>query len=144
MKQICVVMQGTSGAGKTTLAKHIAGVIDAEIFSTDEFHVENDGVYRFKADKLAFFHKKNQERAIAAMQAGKNVIIDNTNIKKFEAKPYIEAALQVGATVKFVRATGNFKNVHGVPDDKVQMMKEKMEDLSIEGCLNAVAPWDRK
>jgi adenylate kinase family enzyme len=144
MSQICVIMQGASGSGKSTLAKQIAGVIDAEIFSTDDFHVESDGMYRFKPEQLGLFHKKNQERAIVAMQAGKNVIIDNTNIKKFEAKPYVQAALQVGATIRFVRALGDFKNVHGVPDDKVQMMKEKLEDLSVEGCLASVAPWDRK
>lgn len=132
--KICCLMQGPSGSGKSTLAKHIAYVIDAEIFSTDEIFVEN-GVYNFDPKKLGIYHKRNQERVAKALAAGGNVIVDNTNLRRWEAKPYVLAALANGYEVKFVRATGNFQNIHGVPDAKVEQMKAAMEDLTLESVL---------
>jgi len=139
--QLLVVLQGHSGAGKTTLANQIAHVIDAVICSTDDFHVE-DGVYRFKPDKLGEFHKLNVDKAIKAMEEGRNVVIDNTNIRAYEPKPYVQEAVNKGITVKFVRAIGNFANVHGVPQEKVDIMKARLETLSVEACLAAKAPWE--
>ena len=117
-------------------------VIDAEIFSTDDFHVELDGIYRFKAEKLGLFHKMNLDRTVAAMKEGKNVIVDNTNLCRWECRGYVQAALSLGFLVKFVRATGNFQNTHGVSADKVEMMKSRMEDLTIETVLASKAPWE--
>jgi adenylate kinase family enzyme len=137
---ILVIMQGHSGSGKSTLARQIAKVIDAEIFSTDEFFVQ-DGVYKFDATKLGFFHQKNLENCIQAMKNGLNTICDNTNTQCWEAKGYVQAALDLGFKVKFVRAIGNFQNVHGVPTDKVEQMRQRLEDLTIESVLASKKPF---
>jgi NEDD4-binding protein 2 len=132
--QILVVMQGASGSGKTTLAKHIASVIDAEVYSTDDFFMV-DGQYKFDPTKLAVYHKLNQDRAIAAMENGANVVIDNTNIQAWQARPYVAYAVEHGITVKFVRATGDFQNLHGVPAEKVEKMRASLEPLSVESVM---------
>jgi predicted kinase len=135
-------MQGWSGAGKSTLARQIASVIDADIFSTDDLFVA-DGVYKFDPTKLGVFHKLTLDKCIKAMKDGKNVICDNTNIECWQCRGYVAAAIDMGITVKFVRAEGNFQNLHGVPSEKVAMMKSKLEFLTVEDCLIAKAPWEK-
>ena len=132
-----VIMQGHSGSGKSTLAKVIAGVLDANVFSTDDFFIV-DGKYVFNPAKLGTYHAMNQIAVERAVDRGENVIVDNTNIRKWEAAPYVKKGVDAGYTIKFVRATGNYQNTHGVPDEVIQRMKDNMEDLSVEGCLEAL------
>jgi predicted kinase len=129
MSQTLWIMQGQPGSGKSTLAAAIATEHGAIICSTDDFHHDTDGVYRFKADKLAEFHKRNQERVAELLQKGKSVIVDNTNIFAWQCEPYVAAAKRLGIQIKVVRATGDFPNNHGVPADRVEKMKQDMEDL---------------
>jgi adenylate kinase family enzyme len=136
MTQLLIILQGAPGSGKTTLGKQIASVIDGEIFSTDDLFIEN-GVYKFDASKLGLYHKINLERAIEAMKAKKNVVIDNTNLKAWESFGYVKAAVDMGIIVKFVRAIGNFQNTHGVPDEKVETMRNSIEELSVEKVLRS-------
>lgn len=145
---ILIVLQGHSGAGKSTLARnHLAPLLtalghDVIICSTDDYHVDEDGVYRFKPDKLGVFHKLNADKAIAALKAGKTVIVDNTNLKNFEAKPYVKTAVELGVPISFHSVYGDFKNEHGVPEHKVEAMKFSREPLSVQACLASKAPWE--
>ena len=145
--QVLVVMQGPSGGGKSTLAKHLKALLEAmghtvRICSTDDqFCV--DGTYQFDPTKLSTYHAINQRLAEEALERGESVIVDNTNLACWEAKPYVVAAHKKDIAVSFHRCDGNFKNVHGVPDFKVAQMKSRMESLSVEGCLTAKAPWER-
>lgn len=144
-----LIMQGHSGSGKSTLAKTFKHWFEAlghsvVICSTDDQFVK-DGVYKFDPSKLAAYHKKNLELAVQCMQASSHiVIIDNTNTCAWEAKPYVEAAQKLKYFVHFFRATGDYQNTHGVPPDKVKLMKDRLEELSVEACLKSVCPWDRK
>jgi predicted kinase len=122
-------MQGHPGSGKSTLALSIANEHGAIICSTDDFHHDVDGVYRFKPDKLGDFHKQNQLRVAQLLREGKSVIVDNTNIFAWQCEPYVTDAKQLGITIKVIRATGDFPNVHGVPVEKVEQMKRDMVDL---------------
>ena len=145
--QVLVVMQGPSGGGKSTLANHFKALLEAmgftvRICSTDK-QFEVDGVYRFDASKLTTYHAINQKLAVEALERGECVIVDNTNLACWEARPYVEAAVRLGVPVSFHRAEGNFQNVHGVPADKVAQMKSRLEPLTVEGCLAAKAPWEK-
>lgn len=145
-----LIMQGHSGSGKSTLAKQFKAWFETlghtvEICSTDDqFAANNNGVYKFDPSKLGEYHKRNLDLAIRHMQLGHVVIVDNTNTCAWEAKPYVEAAQKLNMPVFFHRATGDYQNLHGVPADKVKLMKDRLEELSVENCLKAVAPWDRK
>lgn len=144
---ILVMMQGHSGSGKSTLAKQIQKVLAmfcaCEIYSTDELFFVN-GVYTFDPKKLPWNHKRNLDRTITALEAGYSVIVDNTNIQRWQAKPYVEYAVARKIPVVFVRAEGNFQNVHGVPAEKVEQMKSQLEDLDIPSVLASRSPFDRK
>lgn len=149
MKQILAVMQGASGSGKSTLARdHIAPLLqalghDVVIVSTDdEFH--ENGVYRFDPTKLGINHAKTQQKCREALIAGKSVVVDNTNTQAWEAKPYVMMAQELGIPVTFHRATGSYQNLHGVPSEKVEQMKQRLEDLSIEKVLASQSPFQSK
>jgi predicted kinase len=145
MNQILVVLQGHSGSGKSTLGRdHLAPLLrslghDVVIVSTDdEFH--ENGVYRFDPTKLGINHAKAQLKCKEALAAGKSVIVDNTNTMKWEAKPYVLMAQELSIPVSFHRATGNYSNLHGVPPEKVEQMKKRLEPLTLDGVLASEPP----
>ena len=147
MTTILVVMQGASGSGKSTVAQTIKDMLivlghDAVICSTDDQFVEN-GVYTFRPDKIQEFHLKNQKKCRFHLDFGTSVIVDNTNTQAWEARPYVQMAQELGVPVFFVPCHGRFTNLHGVPADKVEAMRNRCEPLTVEGCLKAVAPWEK-
>lgn len=135
-----IIMQGASGSGKSTKAKELAVEHNAVIYSTDELFIV-DGVYKFDPKLLPVNHRKNLDRSIDALKTGGNIIVDNTNLQCWECKPYVVAAMEYGHEIKFVRCEGQYQNVHGVPDFKVEQMRTKMEDLTIEGVLASKKPF---
>jgi predicted kinase len=140
MEQVLVILQGASGSGKSTKAKELAKQYNAVVYGSDEFFYV-DGVYKFDPTKLGFYHKKNQERTIKALENGVSVIVDNTNLEKWQAQPYVEAAVELGVEVIFVRCDGKYQNIHGVPPEKVEQMRNRLEELTVEGCLNSKSPF---
>ncbi len=147
--QYLIIMQGPSGSGKTTLANLFQeGFIPygtAMICSTDKFFQDYEtGKYEFKLEKLTENHQQNQKMARYVLEKGITAIIDNTNIRAWEARPYVEMAVALGVPVVFIRCEGKFDNSHGVPDEKVLQMRANMEELSVEKCLKAKSPWEEE
>lgn len=139
--QKLIVLQGPSGSGKTSLGKKLAAELGGLVFSTDDlFHVAD--VYEFDPTMLGVMHRVNLWRATKALDRGRTVIVDNTNICCWEARPYVQAAVELGVEVEFIRCHGRYANVHGVPDEKVEDMRRRMETLSVEACCAALAPWE--
>lgn len=135
LPQTLIVMQGLPGAGKSTLARMIAACTGAVICSTDDYHVEADGVYRYKANYAQDFHRKNQLRAAELLKAGKSVIVDNTNIRNWDASHYVKEARKLGVPVQFIRVSSPFKSTHGVPEETIARMRATQEVLSVEAAL---------
>jgi predicted kinase len=143
MQKTVYIMQGASGSGKSTVAGRIAagyassGLL-AKVCSTDDFFVKMSG-YAFNPKRLGEAHAWNQDRFRNDLAKGDCdvLIVDNTNIKAWEARPYVEAAVAAGASIVFVRCTGRFANVHGVPPTVVERQLAGMQELSIAACLAA-------
>lgn len=144
---ILVLMQGASGSGKSTMARTIKAIIEAlgekvEICSTDDQFGLGEA-YHFDPTKIGEYHLKNQKLASYHLDWGTSVIVDNTNTQAWEAKPYVQMAQERGVPVFFVPCNGRFQNIHGVPADKVEAMRNRCEPLTVEACLNARAPWEK-
>lgn len=144
---ILIIMQGASGSGKSTMAKTIKSIleavgVDVVIRSTDD-QFEVDGVYKFDPSKIAVYHALNQKLVKGDLEWGRTVIVDNTNTQCWEAKPYVLMAQELGLEVRFVSCHGRFNNVHGVPPDKVEAMRNRCEPLSVEACLASKSPWEK-
>lgn len=88
-------MRGLPGSGKSTLAKKIAGS-NGVIYSTDDFFMVK-GEYRYDVKMIGAYHEKNLERTVEAMQKRLPlIVIDNTNVKLWEMRKYVEAAENYG------------------------------------------------
>ena len=55
---------------------------------------------------------------------GRNVVVANTFTRRWEYEPY----LKMCDDVEIVVARGNYQNIHGVPDNVVERMRERFEE----------------
>lgn len=139
--KLLIIMQGAPGSGKSTLAntiQHCRGKFTHVICSADQYMVkfsEPDGkfVYNFNPSRLKECHENCRQDAHNFMKKGvQTIIIDNTNTTQSECQFYIDKAREYGYAVQVIRCTGNFGNIHGVPEDKVLKMKNRLEDINLE------------
>lgn len=148
MKKL-IIMISVPGAGKSTLTKKLCnhyidnhGLIadDIIVCSTDNYFMEN-GVYKFCAAKLGWYHNLNQQLANSHMSCGcPLVIIDNTNLTVKERKPYIAVGLQYGYDIECVEPDTPWKwdidelvkrNTHGVPRQSIERMVARYQPFTL-------------
>ena len=129
-----VIMRGISGAGKSTRAKEIAGVLGV-ICSADDYFVGEDGIYRFKPESIRYAHWQCEENVVLAMiNQTELIVVDNTNTKKWEYKNYLHMAAMYSYEVK-IEMVGNLtdvdlyfnRNTHGVPIESIKKMAARFE-----------------
>jgi hypothetical protein len=64
-----------------------------------------------------------------------DVVVSNTNTQIWEFEKYIEYANIYGCTIKVVRCTGEFGNVHDVPHETILRMKNRFQDYEGEEII---------
>jgi tRNA uridine 5-carbamoylmethylation protein Kti12 len=138
MKQICSIMRGVPGSGKSTRAKKLKEELEKEgheviICSTDDFFIKN-GKYEFDYRLLGINHALNFKKFKEAIEAGHSVIVDNTNVRIEHFEPYIEIAKKYGHEVQIHTMlhpdlTNGSNNTHGVPIDVIQKMIDGFENF---------------
>ena len=135
-KKTIYLLRGLPGGGKSTLAKKLVGH-DFLVCEADKYFIDKEtGDYNFDVTKLKDAHKYCQDLVETYMkdslvneQFYREIAVSNTFTQEWEMKPYFELAKKYGYTV-FVTIVENRhggKNVHGVPDEKLQIMKERFE-----------------
>nr|XP_034971088.1 NEDD4-binding protein 2-like 1 [Zootoca vivipara] len=146
------LLRGLPGSGKSTLARQLKHEFpSAVVLSTDDYFSAEDGTYVFDPDALEDAHRWNQKRARKAMKNGKSpVIIDNTNVRAWEMKPYVIMALEHSYEVLFREPDTHWKfnvrqltrrNGHGVPRETIRRMKEQYEhDVTFHDVLHSEEP----
>jgi predicted kinase len=90
LKSDVILPIGTSGSGKSTWIKSINKGNDFVVISPDEMRIEFTGDINDKS-KDNEIYKAVIERTIKAIEEGKRVIIDSTNLRKDRRKPFIKA-----------------------------------------------------
>ena len=103
------LMQGVPGSGKSSIARmiqahHNEDDLDVCVtVSTDDFRLDEDGSYIFDAKDNGRFHRLAQQRCAQEMTVGRYaIIIDNTNIQEWQARPYLVLADIFGYVVQVV------------------------------------------
>ena len=126
-----ILLRGLPGSGKTTLAKiilQLRSTDEPEILSADDFFEDNEGDYNFDPTKLKEAHNYCQFRCSERMRQQKaRIVVANTFTQEWEMDEYFKMAERYNYRVHTViveNRHGN-ENVHGVPEDKLQQMKNR-------------------
>jgi energy-coupling factor transporter ATP-binding protein EcfA2 len=125
------LLRGLPGAGKSTLAKSIGGMH----FEADMYFLDENSEYKFDPTKLRDAHAWCQGSVSNAMilnhTTGENekIVVSNTFTQEWEMDAYYKLAEDWGYTVfsLIVENRHGGKNTHGVPEDKLQIMKDRFE-----------------
>ncbi len=135
MSKELILVRGVPGSGKSTTAKLLgAGGAGYAHFEADMYFME-DGVYKFDPTKIRDAHAWCQNRVEQAMllnhTTGHNstIIVSNTFTQEWEMEPYYKLASTWGYKVFSIIVENRHGGVneHGVPEDKLQAMKDRFE-----------------
>jgi len=117
---------GIPGSGKTTFAKKL--IFEKNIlnhFEADQWMVDSDGNYSFDPKKLTYCHSQCQKFTQRAMELQEDVIVSNTSLTKWEAKPYFELVKKFNYNIELFHLESSYVSIHSVPSDKMEQMKRK-------------------
>jgi len=133
------------------LAQNIVDGLGGMILTVDDFFLSDQGQFILNPMLLPRAHAWNLERAIQAVKLGiYPIIIDTTNSQKWEAKPYLELAIQFHYEFKVLETKNPWakhpeqlarKSPHGTPLYVIQNMLNRWEsDYSNSQILLAQKP----
>jgi tRNA uridine 5-carbamoylmethylation protein Kti12 len=87
-----LILRGSTGSGKTTLATETKAFKTWKITSADKFFINSDGKYVFDRKKLQDAHNVCFTETYNYLAKGFNVIVDNTNRDPSEFSRYLKLA----------------------------------------------------
>ena len=135
MKNLYIV-RGLPGSGKSTFAKKLVGD-DFLVCEADKYFIDKEtGEYNFDFTKIKEAHKFCQDTVETYMkdsllndQFYRDIAVSNTFTQEWEMKPYFELAKQYGyqVTSLVVENRHGGVNEHNVPEDKIEIMKNRFE-----------------
>ena len=131
MKKLYIV-RGLPGSGKSTFAEALVGS-DFLVCEADKYFIV-DGEYKFDATKLKQAHEWCKNRVETYMkdslvndQFYREIAVSNTFTQEWEMESYYKLAEQYGYMVFSIIVENRHggKNVHGVPDEKLEQMRNR-------------------
>ncbi len=121
-----ILLRGLPGSGKSTAASLFK---TREHYEADMFFMRGNG-YEFDATKLKEAHEWCKDMVWMAMRRGEPVIVvSNTFTQEWEMEKYYELAKQHDYQVQslIVENRHGGVNLHGVPEEKLEQMKNRFE-----------------
>jgi predicted kinase len=124
MKEL-FLLRGLPGSGKSTLAKSIGG----KHLEADMYHINKDGVYDWKPEKVKDAHEWCQFECGRAMAWELKVVVSNTFTQEWEMQPYLDLAEKHGYKVYclVVENRHGGVNEHNVPEETLEKMKNRFD-----------------
>jgi predicted kinase len=136
MDKTLYIVRGIPGSGKSTFAKRLVGE-DFLVCEADKFFIDKEtGEYNFDFTKIKEAHKFCQDTVETYMKDSllndhfyREIAVSNTFTQEWEMQHYIDLAKKYGYTVFTVIVENRHggKNIHNVPDDIIDKMKERFE-----------------
>jgi predicted kinase len=134
MNGILFLVRGLPGSGKSTFATHIWN--EYAVCEADKFFYDKEGNYNFDPSKIKDAHawcKNEVETRMKDHQLNPQyypeIAVSNTFTQEWEMKDYYDLAEKYGYKIVslIVENRHGGKNVHGVPEDKLEIMKNRFE-----------------
>lgn len=126
MKTLYIV-RGVPGSGKSTFAQSL----DCPVFEADQYFIDSEtGEYKFDGSKIKLAHNWCKLRVEHSMEDDfQKIAVSNTFTQEWEMDAYYELAKQYGYRVfsLIVENRHGGVNEHGVPEDKLEIMKNRFE-----------------
>jgi predicted kinase len=126
MKTLYIV-RGIPGSGKSTFAQSL----DCPVFEADQYFIDSEtGEYKFDGSKIKLAHNWCKLRVEQSMEDDfQKIAVSNTFTQEWEMDAYYELAKQYGYRVfsLIVENRHGGVNEHGVPEDKLELMKNRFE-----------------
>lgn len=128
--KVLYLLRGLPGAGKSTLAKSIGAIY----FEADMFFMEGNE-YKFNPLKLKDAHAWCQNQVRISMNNANGgmtptrIAVANTFTQEWEMESYYKMAEEFGFTVFSIIVENRHGgvNTHNVPEDKLELMKNRFE-----------------
>jgi predicted kinase len=122
-----IIVRGLPGSGKSTFAK--SNYVDnfGYILLEADMYFYRDGIYFYDKNKISNAHNWCYNETVKQLRTGNNVVVANTFTMLWEIKKYLELNPS-----KIYRCVGNYKNIHNVPEDIIQKMKDRFQDIEGE------------
>lgn len=127
--KILYIIRGVPGSGKSTLAHKLTD----NVVEADQYFYDDEGNYNWSADKLNQAHNWCFYTVKKYMEEGRDKIaVANTFVKNKDYKRYVELAKEFGYKVDIRTCTGNYQNIHNVPDETVEKMRSKFQETPLD------------
>ena len=132
MNKVMYIVRGLPGSGKSTFANIVWN--EYAICEADKFFYDKEGNYNFDASKLREAHEWCKQEVETRMQDNQNnpqyypeIVISNTFTQEWEMEAYFDLAKKYEYKVisLIVENRHGGKNVHGVPDEKIEQMRNR-------------------
>ena len=125
MEKILYIVRGIPGSGKSTFAKTLGG----QHYEADMYFIDpTTGEYKFDGTKIKNAHAWCLDRVKTDMTvAREKIVVSNTFTQEWEIEPYFELAKEFGYKVFSIVVENRHDgiNVHNVPEDKIEQMKNR-------------------
>lgn len=122
-----ILTRGIPGSGKSTLAALLDFMTGTPFIETDHYFVDGEGNYNFNPSELGKAHEYCQYNCRVALNSGSDIIVSNTSTTEKEVQTYKDIAAECGANFisLIVENRHGGENVHNVPLEKIQQMKDR-------------------
>ena len=134
MSGVLFLVRGLPGSGKTSFASAIWN--DYAVFEADKFFYDKEGNYNFDPSKLKEAHAWCKNEVESKMIEHQNnqqyypeIAVSNTFTQEWEMEDYFKLAEKYEYKVVslILENRHGSQNVHGVPDEKLQIMKDRFQ-----------------
>jgi predicted kinase len=134
MNGVLFLVRGLPGSGKTSFASAIWN--DYAVFEADKFFYDKEGNYNFDPSKLKEAHAWCKNEVESKMIEHQNnqqyypeIAVSNTFTQEWEMEDYFKLAEKYEYKVVslILENRHGSQNVHGVPDEKLQIMKDRFQ-----------------
>lgn len=134
MSGILFLVRGLPGSGKSSFATHIWN--EYAVCEADKFFYDKEGNYNFDPTKLKQAHEWCRNEVETRMkdhqvneQYYPEIAVSNTFTQEWEMEEYFKLAEKYNYKIVslIVENRHGSKNLHGVPDDKIEIMKNRFQ-----------------